>query len=61
MLVASDMNSRVSTTWVQLNSLLSRTACWADSARPEAQMPLNPASSTIFAASPLWASRMNSV
>jgi hypothetical protein len=61
MLVASAMNSRMSTTWVQLSSLLSRTACCADSASPEPQMPLNPASSTMRADRPLCASRMNSV
>jgi hypothetical protein len=59
--VASDMNSRMPTTWVQLSSLLSRTACCADSARPDPQMPLKPASSTMRADRPLCASRMNSV
>ena len=52
------MNSSISRTWVQEASLLSRTPSAADIERPEAQMPSNPASSTIFAESPLCASMM---
>ena len=60
MSVASDMNSNMSTTWVQLASLLSLTPNWADRASPLAQMPLNPACCAILADTPLCASRMNS-
>ena len=56
--VASAMNSSISRTWVQEASLLSRTPSAADIERPEAQMPSNPASSTIFPDSPLCASMM---
>ena len=56
--VASAMNSSISSTWVQEASLLSRTPSAADIERPEAQMPSKPASSTIFAESPLCASMM---
>ena len=52
------MNSSISRTWVQEASLLSRTPSAADIERPEAQMPSNPASSTILAESPLCASMM---
>src|SRR6476620_9019286 len=58
--VASDMNSSMSTTCVQLASLQSRTPNCAESARPLAQMPLNPASSTMRALRPLCASIKNS-
>src|SRR5689334_23217409 len=50
------MNSSTSRTWVQDASLLSRTPSAADIERPDAQIPAKPASSTIFAESPLWAS-----
>jgi hypothetical protein len=56
MVVASDMNSRISRTCVQDASLLSLTPSAAETARPDAQMPRKPASSTIFADRPLWAS-----
>ena len=54
------MNSSISSTWVQEASLLSRTPSAADMDRPDAQMPLKPASSTIFADMPSWASMRNS-
>ncbi len=59
MVVASDMNSSTSSTWVQDASLLSRTPSAADMDRPDAQMPLKPASSTILEEMPSWASMMN--
>ena len=54
------MNSNTSKTWVHDASLLSRTPMADDMVSPEAQIPLNPASSTIFAERPLCASIMNS-
>ena len=42
------------------NSFIGEGQPLADIDRPEAQMPLNPASSTIFADRPLWASIRNS-
>ena len=54
--VASDMNSRISSTWVQDASLLSRTPSAVAMDRPDAQTPRNPASSTILEDSPSWAS-----
>jgi hypothetical protein len=54
------MNSSTSTTWVQLASLLSRTPSCAEIDRPEAQIPLKPASRTMRADRPLWASIRNS-
>ncbi len=58
--VASAMNSMTSRTWVQLASLLSRTPSCAEIERPLPQIPLKPASSTIRAERPLWASQRNS-
>jgi hypothetical protein len=60
MRAASVMNSSVSTTCVQLSSLLSRTPNCADSANPLAQIALHPDSSTMRADSPLWASSITS-
>src|SRR6266702_5896907 len=54
------MNSSVSTTCVQLASLLSRTPYCAEIARPEPQMPLKPASRAMRAEMPLCASIRNS-
>ena len=53
MSVTSAMNSSISTTWVQLASLLSRTPNCAESVSPLAQIPANPASSTMRALMPL--------
>src|SRR3984957_15460325 len=50
------MYSRISSTWVQDASLESRKPRLAEIARPEAQMPRNPASSASLAERPLWAS-----
>src|SRR5262245_6861812 len=50
------MNSTMSSTWVQLASLLSRTPSEAEIDSPLAQTPGNPASSAIRALRPLWAS-----
>ena len=50
------MNSSTSRTWVQEASLLSRTPSAAETVRPDAQMPGKPASSTILADRPSWAS-----
>src|SRR5262245_58264716 len=50
------MNSSTSSTCVHDASLLSRRPRLAEIDRPDAQMPGNPASSTIFADRPLWAS-----
>jgi len=50
--VASAMHSGTSSTWVQDASLLRL----AEIVKPEAQMPRNPASSTILAERPLCAS-----
>jgi hypothetical protein len=58
--VAAAMNSAVSSTCVHDASLLSRTPSAADTDNPLAQIPLKPASSTIFALIPLWPSMMNS-
>ncbi len=52
------MYSSISSTWVHDASLLSRNPSMADIDSPEAQMPANPASSTIFADRPLCASMM---
>src|SRR5687767_5423963 len=60
MLVTSLMNSRTSSTCVHEASLLSRTPRAAEMLRPLPQIPLKPASSTILAERPLWASMMNS-
>ena len=57
--MASAMNSSTSRTCVQEASLLSRTPSAADTVRPDAQMPGKPASSTIFAERPSWASMRN--
>jgi hypothetical protein len=57
--VASDMNSSTSITCVHDASLLSRTPSAAEIDRPDAQIPLNPDSSAIFAESPSWASIRN--
>src|SRR3954470_10113217 len=57
--VASAMNSSTSRNWVHDASLLSRTPRDAEIDRPDAQMPWKPASSTIFADRPLWASIRN--
>ena len=57
-MVASAMNSSMSTTWVQEASLLSRRPSMAEIDSPEAQMPRKPASSTILAERPLCASMM---
>jgi hypothetical protein len=54
--VASLMNSTTSRTCVQLASLASRTPSDVAIERPLAQIPPKPASSTIFAERPLWAS-----
>ena len=56
--VASAMNSKTSSTWVQDASLLSRRPSVAEMDRPDAQTPANPASSTTLADKPLWASMM---
>src|SRR5262245_47142164 len=53
------MNSSTSRTCVQEASLLSRTPSAAETVRPEAQTPGKPASSTIFAERPSWASMRN--
>jgi hypothetical protein len=53
---ASTMNSSTSRIWVHDASLLSRTPSAAEIDNPDAQMPSNPASCTIFEESPLWAS-----
>src|ERR1700723_3238868 len=58
--LASAMNSSISTTCVQLASLLSRTPNCAEIDSPDAQMPLKPASRTMRADRPLWASMRNS-
>src|SRR4051812_4488865 len=58
--VASVMNSTTSITWVQLASLLSRTPSCAEMVRPLPQIAEKPASSAIFADSPLCASQTNS-
>src|SRR5262249_47297623 len=50
------MNSSTSSTCVQDASLLSRRPRLAETDKPDAQMPGNPASSAIFADSPLCAS-----
>ena len=60
MVVASAMNSTTSSTCVQLASLLSRTPSAAEIDSPLAQMPGKPASSTIRALRPLWASSRHS-
>src|SRR4051812_32888854 len=57
--VASAMNSSTSRNCVQEASLLSRTPSDAEIDSPDAQMPWKPASSTIFADRPLWASIRN--
>ena len=57
--LASAMNSSTSSTCVQDASLLSRNPSEAEIDRPDAQMPANPASSTILADSPLCASIRN--
>src|SRR5213080_4208008 len=54
--VASLMKSKISSAWVQLASLQSRTPSAADIDKPLAQIPAKPASSTIFALRPLCAS-----
>ncbi len=54
--VASLINSSTSKTCVQEASLLSRTPRAAEMERPLPQIPLKPASSTIFADNPLCAS-----
>jgi hypothetical protein len=54
--VLSLMNSAISTTCVQLASLQSRRPRLAAMERPLAQIPSKPASSTILALRPLWAS-----
>jgi hypothetical protein len=56
MRVASLMYSRTSSTCVQLASLESRTPSDAEIDRPLAQIAPKPASSTILALRPLWAS-----
>ena len=53
--------SLTSKTWVQLASLLSLTPNWALIDSPLAQIPWKPASYTIFADRPLWASIMKFV
>ena len=58
-LVASAMNSMQSSVWVHDASLQSRTPRLADIVNPLAQMPSNPASSTIRALKPLCASARN--
>src|SRR3984885_2686840 len=58
--LASAMNSSISTTCVQLASLLSRTPNCAEIDSPDAQMPLKPASRTMRADRPLCASIRNS-
>src|SRR6202034_1588905 len=58
--LASAMNSSISTTCVQLASLLSRTPNCAEIDSPDAQIPLNPASRTMRADRPLCASMRNS-
>ena len=54
--MASAMNSSTSSTWVHEASLLSLTPRAAETVRPDAQIAGKPASSTIFADSPSWAS-----
>jgi hypothetical protein len=56
----SAINSKLSTTWVQEASLLSLTPNYAEILNPDPQIPLNPASYTIAADNPLWASMINS-